>query len=1198
MDTSSDFGKPLAEESATAPKPEPVEEQPVAPGTPPVPEPVMTPSQENTENNGVLDVLKDAGKGLFAGAEGAVAGVRQTARGIADATGLSDAIGDRETNAQPLEKGAPEPEGIVGHLTAAVTQAALGYALGGVALRAAKLGSTAGAVAQSAIGTPLVADANQERVSNVLMQFPWLAPIVQPLAQNPTDSVLMSKVKAGIEDVIGTGAAASVFKGMQLLYMKAAGKYSEPAIAKVEAEVAQGAQKAAAPPVVEPADAAYKAEQAAYHGDDPAAAGPASAKHYADAKAANAAKAAEPVTLKKVDGTPVATLSPAASEKFRKLQDKLVINNEMGKVEKPTLGADASAAKQGVPLRPNLNEAPNVVLQTLEDLGKLTKIDPKSTVRSEESIREVAGMLSQKPEEFVANLKSFNKSAESIESIALGARAHLIAQGEVLVGHAQRALMGDAAAREAHTKLFTELADVQAQLARAATNLGRGLHSFGMATGKFDAAAMAAKMKNPAEAKKMEELIVATGGDADKIAHIISIQQMSWFQKAVGVHNEYWTGLGLLSRVATQTANIVPTAANVFMEPTSMMVGGVMQGLTGHGWASAREAVGIYHGLMTSFGDSFHYAWLAAKSERAILSQAGTQEQKTQYISSLTFNMDQNALPGLFVDIIGNITRMSFRGLTAGDEFFKQMSYRAKVAATASREAVDRVKAGTMQRTEVDAHVKQALQDSIDEQGRGILPDALKYAEKAAFVADLKIATIGGFPSAGEVMARVSGNHPVIRGTLLPFVKTPTNVTRTTFEYTPIIGQFRKQFYEDLKEGGEKQAMAMGKFAIGSGMYIGAMKLVLDGRITGAPPAPGVVVPAGYKPYSFIWKGMGENGGDLYLSYQRMQPFGDILGLTHDFAKSTGMMDADTRDGVAESMKMMVSKFLDADAGEKWNMGADAATSVGSSYIKSLISKTYFRNMTEFFSTFSGYNSEDQMLRWVQNYTASHVPGIVSSMNPDDTVREVRSTLDAIMARIPGLSQTLPAKRDYFGNIHDVRVGYPLTMINPFSMSETKADPVMNELSRLSTSEAKTSFEAPASTYTIAGKQQDLKTIKNDQGVTAYDRMNELMKTVSPPGHSGKNFHDYLEQQMNGPRYDLGKESQTLDGGQHDFIGLRVKIVKKAEGEYRAAALEQVKNEFKTQLGIESARRDTINTKIGRTKVGVGLYDKILELAK
>lgn len=904
-----------------------------------------------------------------------------------------------------------------------------------------------------------------------------------------------------------------------------------------------------------------------------------------------------PITILRPSGEPIVTLTPAMSTRFQNLQDKLIIKSEMGAIPTPRQGLDESAAKEGVPLRPNLRNAPeeNLTLQGLADLGKLTKSQLNSGVETEEMTRATAAMYQSTPEKAMANLRALNISLEDGGGIMVGVAQLMQTQGKIMSALAKKALLGDMDARELHKKVYVGLSGVQAEFAQTQTLLGRTMHSLGYSTKPFDQAKLLAKLSTPEDAERIERLMVAADGNPDKVAAIIAMQNMSAFQKAVGIHNEVWTGLGLLSRFSTQAINGLSTGINTMMTPASMIMGGTMKGLTGNGFESAKMGLGIYAGMRTAFFDSVSMSWAALKSGEAIISKPGTMEVKQPFVSSMAFNMNPDHFHAKMIDYFGELTRASFRALTAGDEFWKQLNYRAYVASKASMDAADLVRAGKLGKDDVHKHVSDALQASIDDQLRGIVPDALKYAEKTSFVNDLKIPTLGGFPSIGELSARAA-SHPIIRGTILPFVKTPTNVTRTTWEYTPVIGQIRKAFWADMKTGGHVQAEAIGKMTLGTGFYLGAMHLALEGRITGAPPAPGVLVPPGWQPYSAVFPGYGTDGGDLYLSYQRLQPFGDILGLSVDFAKSAGMLDPDTRDNLADSMKMAMMKFMEGTPAEKWEMGTNIAIGAAASQGKSVISKTYFRNMTEFFSTFSGYNNEDKVVRWFQNYAASHVPGMLSQFNGDETMREVRSTLDAIMARIPGLSQNLAARRDYVGRINDTKIGLPYSAISPLSAKSTKPDEVFDELQRLSNSSAEGKFEEMEKSYTINGHRQDLKLVKNDAGISAYDRMNEIFETIKPAGET-KTFHQKLSEVMHESDYALGRESATLDGSP-DIQGHRIKAIKAEELRYRSAALEQVKNEFKSQLGIESAFMDTANMKLARKKVGAGLYDKLLDLGK
>jgi hypothetical protein len=653
------------------------------------------------------------------------------------------------------------------------------------------------------------------------------------------------------------------------------------------------------------------------------------------------------------------------------------------------------------------------------------------------------------------------------------------------------------------------------------------------------------------------------------MASILKLQQMSLGAKLVGMHNEYWTGLGLLSRATTQIVNVGSTAINTLMQPAALTVGGTLKGLAGKGRNEARDGVAVYNGLRTTFFDSLKLSWASLKTEKhSALSGQGTSELNDRYISALAFNMNPDGFAGRFVDLMGKGVRLSFRGLNAGDEFFKQINYRARVSAQASREAVDMMKAGTLSQDGVQAYVNKALQTSIDEGGSATNQAALAYAEKSTFVNPIKGATWLDAHSIGEGMAYLASN-PLLRGTILPFVKTPVNVTRTMFEYTPVVGQLRAQFLADMRTGGEAQAMAIGKFILGRYMYAGAVMLALDGKITGGQPPKGVMMPKGWQPYSVVVHR--DDGTTRYISFSRLQPWGDILGLTADFVKLTGMIGEDDRNGIAASMIM------------------DLANSI--------TNKSYLRSLTEVL-TILGDGNDRKAERWLDNHVASYVPGLVAQFNNDTTLREVRGAVDALRNRIAGLSQTLPAKRDYFGIQRDVRPGLGWSIINPMAVSDSgPRDKVAEELSRLSTSTGHVRFDDPEASIFVGGKQVDLHEVKNQAGRTAYDRLGELMQTVKPVGHS-QTFHEALDAAMKGLRYRLGTDSQTLDGSPQ-FPGLRASIVKSLESDYRTAALDQVKKEYATELGITtSPLRDSIQTSVAKKRTKVGLVDKLTRLAQ
>jgi hypothetical protein len=1168
----------------------------------------MEPSSgEQPEGSSVLGTVVDIGKGIVAGAESAVGGLRETARGIADATGLSDLVGDRETNAQPLEHKAPQPEHAAGKITADLAQLTIGYMASPV--KAVGYGST---IVKSAVGTGIVADPNRERLSNLLAENSWLEPIFSHLAQDPSDSVLVSKSKAMLEDAMTTAIAQPVFSMLHLGAVKAwesvSGKVS-PVAKAVEKEAAAAIQKV---------EASSQSSTNGLHAFEPKAAAkdidlsmavPGTKNlgeqvipfdkirpgHALDTEKAQLSLGKyqrkileEPDTIsgtivtKNLDGT-YTTVSGNARHEALKLAGyqgvKTTVIEEagtrmaaqeaalqrMGKVMsangdtmvplKPAdlkrLGGvmtkmvertfDASPADAVVAghvkgaVNPAHLKSSERTLDAISEVGKIARpymklVEPKSM----EDTHALAAILGEDPVQLSGRLRVLRGALEDADDVALGARQVLQNYAQDFADAARRAVIsGDPEAEAIAVTAFKRQIQFQSDLSAVATGGGRLLRSFGEDVG-------AASIKNPeallADPKRMKDLLriaAATNGDAEKVALLAKYAAMGKFEKIVGTHNEFWMGAGLLSRFTTQTVNIGSTALNNLMQPASMVIGGGFQVVRRNDWTQIREGLAIYNGLRTSFFDSMQVAGRVFMSGAAEISQSGTMEQKVKYISALAYNMNPDNFAGKMVDLFGNAVRFSFRGLTAGDEFFKQIGYRARLSARYSREGADLVRAGSLPKKDLAKYIQDNIDKAFNTKGAAIDDAAMKYAEKAAFVNDLKGSTWGDYATMGEMVANLAGN-PVMRGTLLPFVKTPTNIMRTTFEYTPVIGQMRRQFWTDVAKGGEDGAMAMGKLTMGAGFYTGAVMLALEGRITGAPPAPGMQTPPGFKPYSFVI--MDENGKPTnYIPYQRIAPIGNILGLTADFTQLAGKISTDDGDKLAHSMVMTLAN--------------------------NLISQTYLRSLTEFFSIFSGYNSEAKVERYLQNRAGSYVPGALAQFNWDEGQREVRSMLDAMIARVPGLSQTLPPKRDYLGEIKPVTMGLPWSLISPVPVSDAKPDKVMEELARLSSSDAQIKFSEPPHKTVLAGKEVDLKEVTNKNGVTAYDRMLELIGTVKPAGET-KTFRSKLESVIEDQRYKQGNDGSTM------FPGLRANMIKAEEMKYRKAAYEKVVEEYRDELGL------------------------------
>jgi hypothetical protein len=74
----------------------------------------------------------------------------------------------------------------------------------------------------------------------------------------------------------------------------------------------------------------------------------------------------------------------------------------------------------------------------------------------------------------------------------------------------------------------------------------------------------------------------------------------------------------------------------------------------------------------------------------------------------------------------------------------------------------------------------------------------------------------------------------------------------------------------------------------------------------------------------------------------------------------------------------------------------------------------------------------------------------------------LRTWMDGALAKTPGFSSLLPAKRDIFGEKIQVQPGFPQSAFNPFPVTKSNNDPVTRELARLAQSDAQSNFSTPS----------------------------------------------------------------------------------------------------------------------------------------
>jgi hypothetical protein len=369
---------------------------------------------------------------------------------------------------------------------------------------------------------------------------------------------------------------------------------------------------------------------------------------------------------------------------------------------------------------------------------------------------------------------------------------------------------------------------------------------------------------------------------------------------------------------------------------------------------------------------------------------------------------------GKAIDFMGFANGIPGRLLTAEDEFFKTIGYRMELHAQALRTAAG------------EGHVGQDLANRVAD----IVANPPENIRIAA--ADAALYNTFQNPSGKVVNAlmELRGASGLVGTVLLPFLKTPGNILSYTFERTPaapLVARWRA----DVAAGGARRDLALARMATGSAILGTVLDLADTGLITGAGPTKPAdkeaLARTGWQPYSL-------RIGDKYVSYQA-----DPVGMMFGFAATA-----------AEKFKQAETSPEDLD---EWQEAMGAATSVVG---ETVVDKTFFQSVANAVTAIQESRSgPGSVTNFLNQQAASAVP-FSSALNTvklftDPVTRQVMNPYDAIAARMPILSQQLPARRDLWGEAlkPDQVFGRTYDVMSPFPARATKESPIDAEMVRL-----------------------------------------------------------------------------------------------------------------------------------------------------
>jgi hypothetical protein len=280
--------------------------------------------------------------------------------------------------------------------------------------------------------------------------------------------------------------------------------------------------------------------------------------------------------------------------------------------------------------------------------------------------------------------------------------------------------------------------------------------------------------------------------------------------------------------------------------------------------------------------------------------------------------------------------------------------------------------------------------------------------------ADAVFAT-GFGPRMAKASAAISGTAWEF---LLPARRTPANLLDWAVQRIPGLNVMSSTWRADFMAGGDRQANALARVVVGTGLAGLAYSFAEQGLLTGGGLTDRELgrtkEGAGQQNYSL-------KVGDKWYSIQRMEPVAKVMMLAADLVE------------IAKSSK------TEGDPEKAWTMLVLA-------FGNATVSTTYLSGLANMMK--ATLDPERYGNAFVESYATTLVPKIVgqSVMIADPLKREVDGAMDAIQSQLPYFREKLLPKRDVWGEPVQNNRWFD---VMPVSTTKQSEDKVRTEALRL-----------------------------------------------------------------------------------------------------------------------------------------------------
>jgi hypothetical protein len=345
------------------------------------------------------------------------------------------------------------------------------------------------------------------------------------------------------------------------------------------------------------------------------------------------------------------------------------------------------------------------------------------------------------------------------------------------------------------------------------------------------------------------------------------------------------------------------------------------------------------------------------------------------------------------------------RFMLGADEVAQQMTYRAHTKMNAMRSARE---------SNLSPQATQDLLERVErlafnEKGQAVLPEGLELSRTVTFKNALTDTNLGqGLQKMAEV--------PILRATVLPFVRTPVNIWNRTLEHIPGVANISKKFRDDIAAGGQRAELAKARTELGAAAIATAATLYLTGNVSGGGPTDPVLrkqwLDLNNKPYA-----VRVPGTDIWIKYDRFDPIMTPVAFTADIMGAAQSLIEDGHENdVADAMAAMFAVTADR-----------------------LSDRAYWGRLVDTMGALVSGNQQS-MVRAFGNVATGYIPAVGRGVSGDPYKREIWNLWDLVKSKVPGLDRTLEAKRNIVGHKVMRAPAWKLQQQNPFEISFTIKD--------------------------------------------------------------------------------------------------------------------------------------------------------------